>query len=99
MDVRKLVYANVACGVPPEKVAHDLGITEEAAKDAFDEVALKLAGHQVFEAMPYTACQTPPDAQQNRRALLPLLETIDLDSLQLSKLRRVTSNTTRQAQQ
>lgn len=98
MDVRKLVFQNVACGVPPEKVAHDLGISEEAAKDAFDEVALKIAGHQVFEAMPYTACQTPLDALQNRKALLPILETIDLDSLKLAKLRRVASRVTRQAQ-
>jgi hypothetical protein len=99
MDVRKLVYQNVACGVPPEKVAHDLGITEEAAKDAFDEVGLKLAGHQVFEAMPYTACQTPIDALQNRKALLMMLDTIDLDSPQLAKLIRVNSRATRQAQQ
>jgi hypothetical protein len=97
MDVRKLVYQNVACGVPPEKVAHDLGLSEEQAKDMFDEVGLKLAGHQVFEAMPYLACQNPLDALQNRKSLLPILEALDLDAPQLTRLVRVRSTQTKQA--
>ncbi|WP_207000744.1 hypothetical protein [Trinickia mobilis] len=96
MDLRKLVYQNVACGVPPEKVARDLGISEEHAKDMFDEVGLKLAGHQVFEAMPYLACQKPIDALQNRKTLLPILETLDLDAPALAKLVRVRTAQTKQ---
>lgn len=89
MDVRKLVYQNVACGVPPERVAQALGITEEQAQDAFAEVGLKLAGYQVFESMPYVCCQTPTDAMQNRIQLLVILETLDLDVGKVACLVRV----------
>ncbi|MGB8422180.1 hypothetical protein [Paraburkholderia sp.] len=95
-DVRKLVYQNVACGVPPEKVAHDLGLTDEQAKDAFDEVARKIAWVQVKDAMPYLPCQSINDAMQNRKALLPILENMDLDAPEIAKVIRVTERQTRQ---
>jgi hypothetical protein len=99
MDVRKLVYQNVACGVSPEKVAHDLGITEEQAKDAFDEVGKKIAWVQVKDAMPYVLCQSIDDARQNRKSLLPLLDKMDLDAPDIVKVIRVRERQTRQASQ
>jgi hypothetical protein len=96
MDVRKLVYSNIACGVPPEKVAQALGITDEQAKDAFDEVGRKIAWVQVKDAMPYILCQSVEHAQQNRKSLLPLLDKLDLDAPEIRKVIRVLERQTRQ---
>lgn len=99
MDNRKLLYSNVACGVAPEVAARALGYTDEQAKDVFDEVAKKLAWLQVKDSMPYVLCQTVEHARQNRKALLPLLDTLDLDAPEIARVLRVREKQTVQASQ
>lgn len=99
IDLRKLLYQNVSCGVAPEAAARALGLSEEKAADIFAEVGKKLGYFQIREAMPYVLCQTIQHARQNRKALLPILDKLDLDAPDIVRVVRVKESQQRQVPQ
>lgn len=78
-DARKMLYFNVANGVTLERAAEAIGMDVAVAHETFRAVGLALAAKQMRETMPYVPCQTEGAARQNRKQLVPLLETLDLD--------------------
>ncbi|MBF3874204.1 hypothetical protein [Burkholderia pseudomallei] len=77
----KLIYQNLACGVTPEAQARALDCSVEEVERVFRAVGLAIANWQLQETMPYTPCQTPTSAMQNRKVLLQLLDKLDIDSV------------------
>ncbi|KVL59257.1 hypothetical protein WT01_15610 [Burkholderia cepacia] len=77
----KLIYQNVACGVSYEAQARALDCSVEEVERVFRAVGLALANWQLRETVPYTPCQTPIAALQNRKVLLQLLAQLDIDSV------------------
>lgn len=74
----KLIYQNLACGVPPEQQARALGCDVEEVNRTFRHVGLVMANLQLTETMPYVPCQTQISAMQNRKRVLQLLDDLDL---------------------
>ena len=78
---KKMLYKNLACGVTPEAQAKALGCEVEEVERTFREVGLAMANWMLQETVPYTPCQTPQSARQNRKVLLQFLEGLDLDAI------------------
>lgn len=73
---RRLVFQNLANGVPPEKVSTNLclSITEVEQAQAF--VTKKITEYLVLRRQPPLPCATLKEIRWNRRALLGVLAKI-----------------------
>lgn len=80
---KKLIYQNVACGVSFEAQARALDCSVEEVERVFRAVGLALANWQLQETVPYTPCQTPTAAIQNRKVILQFLDKLDIDSIDI----------------
>lgn len=87
---RRLVFQNVANGVPPERVGADLRLSQLEVEQAVRFVTKKITEHLVLRRQPPIPCDDVRAIRWNRRALLGVLAKIgDLDlstQLILSKI-------------
>lgn len=87
---RRLVFENLANGVPPERVMVDLQLSQLEVDQARRFVAQKITQHLVLRRQPPIACGDVREIRWNRRTLLGVLACLgDLDlstDLILSKI-------------
>jgi hypothetical protein len=68
-ETRRLIFTNLANGVPVEGVMEGFHLSEKEVLDHFRFVARKIWGYRFERAQPYIKCETPNDAYHQRRAL------------------------------
>ena len=89
-ELRRCAFQNLAMGVPPEKIAEDLRLSQTELEQARRFVARKITEHLVLRRQPPIACDDVTSIRWNRRALLAVLARMgDLDlstDLILSKI-------------
>jgi len=78
--VRRLVFQNLANGLPVERVMEDLKLSQLEVDNARRFVARKITQHQVQRRQPTIPCDDIRAIRWNRRPLLAVLARIgDLD--------------------
>lgn len=89
-ESRRLVFHNVANGLPVERIKEDLGLSELEIEQARKFVARKITQYLVLRRQAPVACDSLPAIRFNRKRLLVILARIgDLDlstDLILSKM-------------
>lgn len=79
-QTRRLVFQNIANGVPGERVMVDLRLSQLEIDQAIRFVCKKLTEHLVLRRQPPIACHDEASIRWNRRQLLAVLARIgDID--------------------
>jgi hypothetical protein len=79
-QLRRLVFQNIANGVPTPRVMTDLRLSQYEVERELRFVGRKIVQHLVLRRQPPIACDTVVDVRWNRRALLAVLARMgDLD--------------------
>jgi hypothetical protein len=81
---RRLIFQNLANGVPPERVAqafHRSSVKE--LMDDFRYVANKIKGYMFARTMPFIPFETPAEAKRHRLQLFDILKKLNLDVVPL----------------
>lgn len=77
---RRLVFQNLANGVPPEKIGEDLRLSALELGQAQRFIAKKITEYLVLRRQPPIPCDSIKDIRWHRRALLGVLAKIgDID--------------------
>lgn len=77
---RRLVFQNIANGVPVEKICADMRLSRLELEQAQKFVAKKIAEHLFLRRQPPIAADSILEIRSNRRALLAVLARIgDID--------------------
>lgn len=88
---RRLVFQNMANGVPVEKIGADLRLSSTEVEQARTFVARKITEYLVLRRQPPLPCANLKEIRWNRRALLGVLAKIgDLDLSSQLILSRIT---------
>lgn len=77
-DVRRLVFANLAKGVPVKHVMEAFKLSEKEVLDIFDFVSKKIRSYRFERAEPFAACDTINAAMKNAAIVLLTLEKLNL---------------------
>ena len=81
--MRRLVFQNLAIGVPVEQIMADFQLSQLEVDHIRRHVGRKLCGHRVLDRQAPIACDNVRDIRANRRALLGVLArlgNLDLSS-------------------
>lgn len=78
-DRRRLVFANLANGVPVAQVMQAQKMSEKEVMDAFSFMSKKIVSYRFERGMPLYPCLTIADAQANRVEFLWTLQRINPD--------------------
>lgn len=79
-QTRRLVFQNVANGVPDERIRADLQLSQLEIDQAVRFVCKKITEHLVLRRQPPIACTLAREIRWNRKRLLAVLARIgDLD--------------------
>lgn len=88
---RRLVFQNMANGVPIEKIGADLRLSSTEVEQARTFVAKKITEYLVLRRQPPLPCANIKEIRWNRRALLGVLARIgDIDLSSQLILSRIT---------
>ena len=89
-ETRRLVFQNIARGLPVERVMADMRLSQLEVDQALRFVARKITQHLVLRRQPTIPCESQSAIRFHRKRLLPVLACIgDLDlstDLILSKI-------------
>lgn len=75
---RKLVFANLANGVPVARVMAAFHLSEKDVMERFAFVWRKIKSYRFERGMPFASGETIRDAEKNAPLLLHTLERVDL---------------------
>lgn len=78
LDVRRMVFSNLAKGVPVKHVMEHYKLSEKEVMDIFAFVAKKIRSYRFERAEPFANCDTIQAAMKNAAIVLLTLDKLNL---------------------
>ena len=79
MEERKLIFTNIANGVPIAKIMEAFHKSEKEIMDIFHLVIRKINSYCASNDCPFVECGTIGDVRRNRFRLFPFVDVVNLD--------------------